>query len=249
MSNTVIQARELGFSYNSREVLRKVGFSLERGDYLGLVGPNGSGKSTLLKIILRILAPSRGEVTLFGEPLRDFRQWARIGYLPQRNDSFNPSFPATAGEVVALGLQPSAGRGKKAVDESLALVGAGDLRDKLIGELSGGERQRVLIARALVGTPEILILDEPSSALDPEARESFFGLLRELNESRPVTIVLVTHDLGNIGRYAGKLLYLDREVLFFGSFADFCRSEAMTSLFGAASQHIICHRHGPEVEG
>jgi len=94
-----------------------------------------------------------------------------------------------------------------------------------------------------VNEPDFLILDEPTSALDPEVRESFFELLHELNEKKNVTIILVTHDIGGVGQYATKLMYLDKKVIFFGGFDEFCASENMANFFGSASQHIICHKH------
>jgi zinc transport system ATP-binding protein len=94
-----------------------------------------------------------------------------------------------------------------------------------------------------VSNPELLILDEPSTALDPPSRESFFELLKKLNMSKGITIILITHDISQIGQYANKLLYLDKKVVFYGSFADFCRSEEMSRYFGQFSQHLICHQH------
>jgi zinc transport system ATP-binding protein len=113
----------------------------------------------------------------------------------------------------------------------------------MIGDLSGGQQQRVFIARALVNKPELLFLDEPTTALDPETRENFFEVLSDLNRNHKVTVVLVTHDIGTIGKYASKLLYIDRGVIFYGSFDEFCLSGDMTRFFGASSQHLICHRH------
>ena len=118
-----------------------------------------------------------------------------------------------------------------------------DISDALIGELSGGQQQRVLVARAVVNKPELLILDEPTTALDPEARENFFKVLYELNRRENVTVILVTHDIASIGKYASKLMYLDKKIIFYGSFEDFCLSENMTHYFGEFTQHLICHRH------
>ncbi|MDD5168083.1 MAG: ATP-binding cassette domain-containing protein, partial [Syntrophales bacterium] len=118
-----------------------------------------------------------------------------------------------------------------------------DLRNKPIGALSGGQQQRVLVARAIVNHPEFLILDEPTAALDPEVRDRFFTLLDELNEQGKVTILIVTHDVGNIGQYASRLLYIDKRILFYGTFGEFCESPDVTRLFGNFSQHVICHRH------
>jgi zinc transport system ATP-binding protein len=119
----------------------------------------------------------------------------------------------------------------------------GALRDKKIGELSGGQQQRVIIARALINEPELLILDEPTTAVDPETREKFFAVLDDLNRNKNTTVILITHDTGSAGKYASKLLYFDRAVVFYGTFKDFCESPNMARYFGAYSQHLICHRH------
>ncbi|GLI38530.1 ABC transporter ATP-binding protein [Geobacter hydrogenophilus] len=223
---------------------------MEKGRYVGIVGPNGSGKSTLIRCLLGLARPDRGRVDLFGTPLGSFDQWQRVGYLPQGLQHFNPHFPATVAEVVGLGLL--AGRrfprsirreDAGAVDRALELMGIGGIRNRLIGELSGGLRQRVLLARAMVNEPELLVLDEPTTALDPETRESFYRTIQDLNRERETTVILVTHDSGTIGRYASSLLYLDKRLVFYGGFDDFCGSPEMSDFFGSHSQHLICHRH------
>lgn len=244
---------ELFFQYNSTEILTNISFRLQAGDYLGIVGPNGSGKSTMIKLILGLLPPSKGTIELFGGIMTDFIDWHKVGYLSQRINSFNPHFPATAREIVGLGLLSSKSyprritkSDEKAINNALGLMDILDIKNKLIGELSGGQQQRVLIARALVNEPELLILDEPTTALDPEAREKFFGTLRDLNEKKNVTLIIITHDIGTIGKYASRLLYLDKQVVFYGGFDDFCASSEMASYFGEYSQHVICHRHDRE---
>jgi len=246
----VISIADLSFQYQSAEVLTDISFEVAAGDYVGLVGPNGSGKTTLVRAILGIARSAAGRVALFGQGLDQFKDWYKIGYLPQKTDGFNPNFPATVREIVSLGLIARKSFPKRldradrsAVDHALERLGIADIGQKRIGELSGGQQQRTLIARAIVGDPELMILDEPSAALDPESRGHFFALLEDLNLNGRVTMILVTHDIGTIGQYASKLLYIDRKVIFFGGFDEFCRSENMTALFGGGAQHIICHRH------
>jgi zinc transport system ATP-binding protein len=243
----VVSVRNLRFTYETRDVLRDISFSVEAGDYVGLVGPNGSGKSTLIRLILGLETPAAGSVLLFGQAPSHLRQWHKIGYLPQKNPALSRFFPATVQEIVALGLVPkraAAGReDRDALRKALDLMDITDIRDKLIGELSGGQQQRVLLARALIKEPELLILDEPTIAVDPEIRERFLNVLAELNQKRRVTVLLVTHDTGSIGKYAKKLLYLERELIFYGGFDDFCLSAEMTKVFGSFAQHLICHRH------
>jgi zinc transport system ATP-binding protein len=246
----ILSVEQLGFRYNSVEVLSDISFSVDAGDYIGLVGPNGSGKTTVIKIILGLLQQEKGAVTLFGTDLSAFRDRQRIGYLPQKPTHFNPHFPATVKEIVSLGLFSKQRFPKRItkddqalIHDAMAMAEVLDISDALIGELSGGQQQRVLVARAVVNKPELLILDEPTTALDPEARENFFKVLYELNRRENVTVILVTHDIASIGKYASKLLYLDKKVVFYGSFEDFCLSENMTHYFGEFTQHLICHRH------
>lgn len=246
---SVIDVKNLTIRYEDIEVFRSVNFTLHEGDYVALTGPNGSGKSTLLKAILNLVKKDAGEISLFDKPIESFSQWHKIGYVPQKL-SLTPFFPATVREIVTLGLisrLSKFGRFKdidyKKVDSILELMGILEIRNKNITKISGGQMQRVIIARALVSDPEILIFDEPTTALDPETREKFFEILEDLNKNKGVTIILVTHDTGSVGRYAKKLMYFDRKIIFFGTFDDFCKSEKMEYYFGYSSQHIICHRH------
>lgn len=130
------------------------------------------------------------------------------------------------------------------INEAMALINVSDLKDTLFGELSGGQQQRVLVARAIVNKPELLILDEPTTALDPDARGTFFKIIYHLNSNKKMTILFITHDIASIGTYASKLLYLDKKVIFYGSFEDFRLSKDMTQYLGTFTQHLVCYRHG-----
>jgi zinc transport system ATP-binding protein len=240
----------MGCCYREGCVLEDISFTVKRGDYVGIVGPNGSGKSTLVQALLGLQAISSGSARLFGDLCNSFNQWGRVGYLPQSLRLLNPAFPATVAETVGLGLlslkqfpRRLTSLDRETVDATLDDLGIYDIRYKLIGELSGGQQQRTLLARALVNDPELLILDEPTAALDPETRERFYRMIADINGSRGVTVLLVTHDTGVIGQHASKMLYLDKRLLFYGSFDDFCHSPEMSALFGEHSQHLMCHRH------
>ena len=240
MSENIIKVDNLIFSYNGLEVISNISFAVEKGDYLGIAGPNGSGKSTLIKNILGILHAQSGNINIFGQPLASFHHWNRIGYLPQRINAFNQHFPCTVEEIVQLGIKK---RDAAASKRSLKLMGIEHLASRLIGELSYGEQQRTMLARALICQPDLLIFDEPTTALDPETREVFYSLTDEMNRESGTTIILVTHDTGVIGQYARHLLYLDKKLIFFGTFEDFCSSPDMAGFFGSTSQHMICHQH------
>ena len=250
MLGEIVSTSLLSCSYREGRVLEDVSFQVERGDYVGIVGPNGSGKSTLVKALLGLVSISSGQADLFGTPLASFRDWQKIGYLPQSLHLVNPVFPATVHETVGLGLLSLKRFPKRlnrsdmiTIDRTLEELGISDLRDKLIGELSGGQLQRVLLARAIINEPELLVLDEPTAALDPETRGRFYAMIADINRTRGVTVLLVTHDSGAIGEHASKMLYLDKKLLFYGSFDEFCCSPEMSSLFGEHSQHLMCHRH------
>jgi zinc transport system ATP-binding protein len=240
MPINIIGVDNLTFCYNGLEVISDISFTVKKGDYLGIAGPNGSGKSTLIKNILGILQPQKGRVDIFGQPLIYFNQWNRIGYLPQRINALNQHFPGTVEEIIQLGatkINPAA------LKHVLDLMGIAHLSTRLIGELSHGEQQRIMLARALISHPDLLIFDEPTTALDPETRDVFYSITGEMNRVNGTTIVLVTHDTGVIGKYARNLLYLDKKIIFYGTFEDFCSSPDMTGFFGSTSQHVICHQH------
>lgn len=250
MHDEIVRTEQLACCYREGRVLEDISFRVQRGDYVGIVGPNGSGKSTLVKALLGLVDISSGGASLFGSPLAGFRDWRRVGYLPQSLHLVNPVFPATVHETVGLGLlslkrfpKSLNNDDRKKIDDTLEELGIYDLRLKLIGELSGGQLQRVLLARAIVNNPELLVLDEPTAALDPETRERFYTMIGTLNRTRGVTVMLVTHDSGAIGQHASKMLYLDKKILFYGSFEEFCHSPEMSSMFGEHSQHLMCHRH------
>jgi len=240
----------LNCCYNGMEVLSSISFRVSAGDYIGIVGPNGSGKSTLIRAVLGLMESSAEAITLFGAPLKTFSEWHRIGYLPQRIKLFNPNFPGTVAEIVKLGLltegrkaNPLVPNKRASIEEALEMMGIAHLKNRLIGDLSGGQQQRVLLARAMVNRPEVLILDEPTTALDPETRELFYSLVEGINKKEGTTVILVTHDTWSIGKYANRFLYVDKKIIFDGSFDDFCHSDEMTAFFGEHAQHLICHRH------
>ena len=246
----IIRVENLSFNYSQTEILKDISFIVEPGDFIGLAGPNGAGKTTLIKVILGLLPITNGRLELFGEQQKTFSDWSKIGYLPQKLATINSLFPATVKEVVALGLLSEKKLPKgiknndnKKVEVILEELGISDLKKRMLSELSGGQQQKVFLARSLVSNPEILIFDEPSTALDPESREAFFQLIKRLNQKNGIAIILITHDTSYIGKYANKFLYIDKELIYFGKFSDFCQSTKMNSYFGKYEQHIICHQH------
>lgn len=206
----VISIEDVCFSYDGMKVLDHLNFVAQERDFVGLAGPNGAGKTTLLKMLVGLLRPDSGQIRLFGTPLGDFPGWQRVGYVPQKSN-FNPLFPATVGEVVTSGLynrntlfkRNGAEEARKCAAALEALDIAG-LAGRKIGQLSGGQQQRAFLARALVGSPELLILDEPTVGVDVETQESFFQLLSHLHQHHHLTFLLVTHDREMLASFLGN---------------------------------------------
>ena len=247
-ASTVLSVQNITVRYGKTDVLSNISFDVSEGDYIGIAGPNGSGKTTLMKAILGLLPLQAGNIVHAKGMAAGIG--GHIGYLPQKAFSTDRYFPAEVREIVAMGrlagkqgLRLLSRADRDAVDAILEKLNLTELRNRRIGNLSGGQQQRVLLARALVGNPTALLLDEPTSALDPKVREEFYDILARLNREDGTTILLVSHDMGSIGKYTKKLLYLDREILFFGTWEDFCKSSDMSDLFGTLSQHNFCWRH------
>jgi len=218
-----ISVENLAFSYGGVvPVFTDISFEVKQGEFIAVAGPNGAGKSTLVKLLVGALTPDSGSVTIATE----FQN--RVGYMPQKASLTMNSFPATVQEVVATGILLKKKFPKRlthadriAVTDALKLLQIEDLATKRIGELSGGQQQRVLLARAFSSNPEILILDEPTGALDPHTRGCFYATLRELNELRGTTILMITHDTHSLEDFAEKLLFIDHRVEYFGSVNEF----------------------------
>lgn len=220
-ADNLIVIKNLCFSYGSREVLKNINLNVEKGTILGIIGPNGGGKTTLLKIMLGLLKNYSGEVMSYcdktGKAMEIHHKCN--GYVPQHKN-MNLSFPGTVYDIVEMGLYgmtgfwgPSA-KEKEHVKQLLKEVGAYDLKDRPINALSGGQLQRVLIARALVGNPSILLLDEPLVGIDKTGVMNFLDLIVKIKNERGLTVVLVTHDYFALTATADKVACLNRTIHF-----------------------------------
>jgi len=213
----IVEIHDLCFSYSGKEVLHGIDLVINKGDFVAIVGPNGGGKTTLLKLVVGLLNPTRGSVRLAGDKPGSRGQATKIGYVPQQINH-NLSFPATALDVVVMGKHLpdkrfSFGRGSSDREDglsALATMGIADLADRRISDLSGGHRQRVLIARALVSNPDLLVLDEPTASIDSRGQTDFYTLLQELN--RELTILMVSHDLMSISSVAKSIACVNRRL-------------------------------------
>lgn len=221
-TKNIIEISNISFSYNDEEIIENVSLSIHRGDYLGIVGSNGSGKTTLLRIILGLIKSKSGFIKLFGQNIEEFKDWSKIGYVPQKVINFDNNFPLTVEEVVLMGRYGKLGlfhnvnkRDKQKVEEALKHVDMFDYKDRQIGDLSGGQQQRVFIARALVGDPEIIFLDEPTVGVEKDIKEKFYQLLHNLNEKLNLTIVIVTHDIESMSNEAMHVACMKNRTLIF----------------------------------
>jgi len=214
----VISVRHLWAGYDAEAVLEDVNLSVRELDFVGLIGPNGGGKTTLIKVLLGLLKPMRGEVRILGKSVKEGRQ--HLGYVPQSLE-LDRDFPINVWEVARMGrlgkrglLRGFTSEDEEAVAQALSSVGMLDLWDRPIGELSGGQRQRVYIARALTTEPDILLLDEPATNVDPQMSASVYELLRVLNER--VTILLISHDMNAVSSYVKTVGCLNRRLFYHG---------------------------------
>jgi ABC-type Mn2+/Zn2+ transport system ATPase subunit len=212
MATDLVRGRDLTLGYRGHVVLDKLDFTIERGDFLGVMGPNGSGKTTLIKAILGLVPPLRGAIE-FPERNGDA---PRFGYVPQR-ERLDPHFPLSSLEVAVMGrygliptMRAASGRDFEIARACMARVRMADRVDKPYRQLSGGQQQRVLIARALAGEPEALLLDEPTNGMDVQAERAIMELLLDLQRERSTTIVFVTHLQSAIEHFARRVALITR---------------------------------------
>lgn len=213
---TLIEVNDLEFYYGQNLIFSNVNFTIDKGDFVSLTGANGSGKSTLVNLLLGEKYPSSGYIKLFNQDIRAFNDWSKIGYVPQTGFGLSKDFPASCEEIVRTNLFSEIGLFKPArkihkdmAIDALSLVGMKDYANRLIGQLSGGQIQRVMIARVLVNSPEIMILDEPSTGIDAKTVDELYKLLWKLNRDKNITILMVTHDMENTIDYSNRILCLE----------------------------------------
>jgi len=234
---------------NYKNILKDITFDIHRGDYVAIIGPNGGGKTTLAKILLRLLHKENGEIKLFGKKIEQFKNYEKIGYVPQRVSQVDENFPVTVEEVIKMGLAYKSGIFSRVskddlerVDAMAEKMGVASLKHRKIGELSGGQKQRVMIARALVQNPEILILDEPNTGVDQSSQKEFYELLKKLNHNENITILFITHDLGVIIDDVNNVLCINQTLLGCHNPKDAMACDFMSDLYGVES-HVVCHHH------
>jgi zinc/manganese transport system ATP-binding protein len=248
LSNTVA-LKNVNVSLDGKWILRDLSFSVEPGGFLGIIGPNGSGKTTLMKVLLRMLKPQEGSVEIVHP--------SKLGYVPQSRQ-IDPETPLSARNFVSLGLphkyRPWLTRNDRAlVEEAMRLTNSLEYAEKPIGKLSGGQRQRLFLAQALVKNPEVLLLDEPTSNLDPGAQEMIASVVDQIRSERGITVLFVSHDVNLIARYADQILYMTKGSYAVGTVDEIMQSSVLSSLYGipvevmqAGSNLLVSLAHSKE---
>ncbi|MFC1539750.1 ABC transporter ATP-binding protein [Candidatus Latescibacterota bacterium] len=246
MENPLINITDYSFSINNISILKNVSLSVNEGEYISVIGPNGAGKTTLLKCLMRIYTGGTGTITISGKSIESYKQKELaklISYVPQ-GDSRSLDF--TAYEFVMMGRYPYlspftslSGKDKKAVSDALETTETTHLRDRYLNTLSGGERQNVFIAAAIAQGSNILLLDEPTTFLDPKHQHDIHKTLKRVNRTQGITIVSVTHDINNASLLSSRIILIkDGSVAFTGNPAEVMRNEVLESVYNKAFRFI-----------
>ena len=249
----IIRAEHLDVGYGSKLVWRDASFEVHRGEFVAVIGPNGAGKTTLFRLLLGVQRPTRGSLTVFGEPPR--RGNGRIGYVPQRHAIDNETHVA-ADSLVRLGMSGTRwGPGlslrseKQAAADALAAVGATEIGAEPLGALSGGELQRVFLAEALVGHPEMLLLDEPLSNLDIRRTRELVEVVHRLVTQRHVTTLLVAHDINPLIECLDKVIYIANGHVATGPPEEVLTSSSLSELYGVPVEVLHDSRNNIVIVG
>jgi len=236
----IVDIKKLSVDYSGIKALDDISFGIAKGDFLGIIGPNGAGKSTLFKCMLGLHTQYDGTIKVFGKDVRDSRKYlSQIGFVPQK-PVVDRNFPATIREVLSMSQNSS---DPKKVDEALQKVWMHELADRRIGDLSVGQQQRVFIAKALVNSPKILVLDEPVTGIDMYNQDLFFQILGELNTKEKISIIWASHDLDAVERVANKVACLNKTLFFHGVSKEFFSDDEMLKKYSETSMQMHMHHH------
>ncbi len=232
----------VSFGYRSEDVLRDVTFEVPDGTFTALIGPNGAGKTTILRLLLGLQRPRSGRIRVLGEDPGS--RGHLLGYVPQKT-GVPEGFPLTVADVVLMGRYRNMGYGRRpgradrdAVLRALERVRLADRRDRRFGELSGGQQRRALIARALVGEPQLLLLDEPTAGLDPAAQARFYDMCCALQRTEGLTLLAASHDVEVVAQHADAVLLVDRTVRAAGRPEEILDSEQLDRVYHFPHDHV-----------
>jgi len=246
----IFDVKGLNFVVREQKILTDISFEIFAGEYVAIIGPNGGGKTTLIRMLLGLDKPTSGIIKIFGKKIKNFKEWYKIGYVPQRASLVDTSFPATVLDIVNMGriakrklFSSISKEDKDIVKDAMQKMDICDLKDKMVGTLSGGQRQRVMIARALASRPKILILDEPNTGVDAKSQRNFYQLLKKLNQEEGITIVFITHDIGVIADDIGRLFTINQKAIICNDPKKAMSCDDMSKLYGIDAHLIHNHRH------
>jgi len=246
----IFDVKSLNYSVRGLNILISISLEIFNGEYVAIIGPNGGGKTTLIRLLLGLEEPTEGSIKLYGKKIKNFKEWHKIGYVPQRASLVDENFPATVEDIVKMGrvskrtfFRRMSNEDKSAVQDAMIKMDVLNLKDKMVGTLSGGQRQRVMIARALASNPEILILDEPNTGVDMVSQKNFYALLAKLNKEEKITIVFITHDIGVIADDIGRLFTINQKATICNNPKETLSCEDMSALYGIEAHLIHNHKH------
>ena len=236
----IVDIEKLSVDYSGINALEEISFGIDDGDFLGIIGPNGAGKSTLFRCMLGLHTQYDGTIKFFDQNIKDSKKYlSHIGYVPQK-PVVDKNFPATIREIVSMSQNSN---DSKKVDDVLQKVWMHELADRRVGDLSIGQQQRIFIAKALVNSPKILILDEPVIGLDVYNQDLFFQILSELNTKEKISIIWSSHDLDAVERLANKVACLNKTLFFHGISQEFFSDDEMLKKYSETSMQMHMHHH------
>jgi zinc transport system ATP-binding protein len=246
----IFDVKNLTFKVGTQTILENISFEIFNGEYIAIIGPNGGGKTTLIRMLLGLEKPTSGSIKIFGKKIASFKDWHKIGYVPQRASLVDTNFPATVEDIVKMGrvakrklLSLPSKEDKERVYDAMLKMDILDLKERMVGTLSGGQRQRVMIARALASSPEILILDEPNTGVDVKSQQRFYKLLAKLNKEEGITILFITHDIGVIADDIGRLFTINQKATICNDPKKMLSCDDMSELYGIEAHLLHNHRH------
>ncbi len=223
----MIDVDDVSVSIGGHEILHDISACIHAGEFIGIIGPNGSGKTTFMRSLIGLLEPDSGTIRLKAR---------RIGYVPQRAGAADRTVPMSVAEVVKMGALDAAH-----VQAALAQVGMQEFASRTVTELSGGQQQRVILAKALARQPDVLFLDEPTSAIDTASQRDFYALLAEL-QKQGVSIIMVSHDIDVVLKYVSRVMFVHGTLRYDGPPKDFDMELLLPAYY--ADQHRLHHHHG-----